>query len=350
MADNVLTRSLLNKLEASPAITISDGDKVVVLGDLHMGNGGPRDDLANNGELLRQALADWYLPKQYTLVLNGDIEEAQRFDYPSIRRRWGALFDLFDEFNAAGRFYKLIGNHDEELRELKDYPYSLLEALKIETDSLPLYVYHGHQTSRFYSRHKKIARSAVRYFLKPMGIKNIASARSRKRRFAAEKAVYDFSRRNGLASIMSHTHRPLFESLAMYDLLRFEIERLCRSYTQADDRSRSAIVERVVAIRHELLKLKRKERRSSIKKTLYGDELPVPCVFNTGSAIGKRGITALELEANRIALVYWYKGEGFRHWLRSAVGTPTPLGASIRRVVLNSEALDYVRARIELLA
>ncbi len=78
---------------------------MVVFSDLHMGDGGPRDDFRFNAELVRSALHGYYLPKGFSLVLNGDIEELQRFRLPAIRSRWGDIFRLFAEFRRSTRYW-----------------------------------------------------------------------------------------------------------------------------------------------------------------------------------------------------------------------------------------------------
>ena len=57
------------------------------MSDLHLGDGGPRDDFRPNAELVHDVLRDYYLEAGYSLVLNGDIEELQRFSYAKIRKR-----------------------------------------------------------------------------------------------------------------------------------------------------------------------------------------------------------------------------------------------------------------------
>jgi hypothetical protein len=97
-------------------------------------------------------------------------------------------------------------------------------------------------------------------------------------------------------------------------------------------------------------KLKRSERRDVLRQSLYGDELPVPCLFNSGSAIGKKGITAIELNNQNIALVYWFiEGQGRKFVNRGWYDVEQMPGTSYRRVVLNQDRLDYIKARIELL-
>ncbi len=352
MREPLFERALLEQLDAAPRLSLAEGRKVFIVSDFHIGNGSRRDDLVHNEGLLADLLERRYLKDGWTLVLNGDIEELQRFKFADIRARWGGLFGLFDRFKEAGRFYKIIGNHDEELRSLDPYPYPVLDALRLETSCIPLFVYHGHQVSEIFVKYNHFVRAALRYLLTPLGIKNVSVSKDRRKRFFVERRVYDFARRNRLVSILGHTHRPLFESLSKFDFIRFELERLCREYAAAEAGSgREEIADRVAHLRKELKKLGKKDRKKSLLNSIYGDELLVPCIFNSGCAIGKKGVTGLEIDKDTISLVYWFtEGQEKKYVRRGGYAVDALEGTDRRRVVLNSDRLEYVRARIDLLA
>jgi predicted phosphodiesterase len=325
-------------------------DRVLIISDFHMGNGGRSDDLIKNQELIQDLLEKYYLPQNWYVVLNGDIEELQRYSYTKIRSYWKKLYEIFDAFYQKGRLYKILGNHDDDLILEKHYPFPLLGSLRIETPVIPVYVFHGHQSSKIYTNYNNLVRASLRYFFKPLGIRNISSGRSPRHRFAVEKKAYDYARTNGIISIIGHTHRPLFESLGRFDYIKFEIERLCREYPLATGEDRKRIADEVLFLRIELAKLKRSERRNSIKESLYGDELPVPCLFNSGCAIGKKGINAIELDSSTISLVYWFtEGMGKKFVHRGSYTIDVLEGTEQRRSVLNTNRLDYIKAKIELL-
>jgi UDP-2,3-diacylglucosamine pyrophosphatase LpxH len=325
------------------------GKRVLILSDLHMG-AGRRDDLAENGSLLISLLENYYYVQGWYLVLNGDIEELQRHSLEHIEERWEKLINIFNLFAEVNRLYKLIGNHDEELLLKKTYRYPLFNVIRIDTKYVPVYVYHGHQASKLYNKYNKLIGAGIRYVLKPFGIKNISSARSPYRRYQVEKAAYDFSLNNNCISVIGHTHRPLFESLGRFDYIKFEIERLCRDYPVSSGEDRQRIETEVFALRRELGKLKRKERRDVLRQSLYGDDLPVPCLFNSGCAISKKGLNAIELSCEDIALVYWFaEGQGKRFVSRGGYEIEKLPDTRYRRVVLNHEKLNYILARIKLL-
>ena len=337
--------AVLDLKEASDGSSIPAG-KVLIISDFHMGRG-RQDDFKTNGEIVIRVLEEYYYKNGWHLVLNGDIEELAKFPLAEIRSEWAQMYRVFDLFAASGRLYKTLGSHDEDLVFEKNYPYSLYNAVRIETGLIPIYVYHGHQSSRVYTDFNNIIRLTMRYLLKPFGIRNISSARSPLRRFHVERQAYRFSLRNNCISVIGHTHRALFESLSRFDYIKFEIERLCRDYPSSSGEDRERIAAEVRALRLEAGKLKRKERRGGNRLSLYGDELPVPCLFNSGSAIGKKGINAIELDPENITLVYWFAEENGMKFI-SRGNYRQEKYAGFCRAVLNHERLDYVKARIEL--
>ena len=320
--------------------------KVLIVSDFHMGTG-KRDDFRNNGEMVMKILEDYYFKNGWYLLLNGDIEELAKFSLSDIRREWAEMYRVFDLFASAGRLYKTLGNHDGDLIFEKDYPYAIYNAVRIETGQIPLYVYHGHQSSKMYTRYNSIISLALRYLLKPIGIRNISSARSPRRRFRVEKAAYDFSLENNCVSVIGHTHRTLFESLGRFDYIKYEIEKFCRDYPSSSGEEREKIANEVAALRQELGKLGRAERREGLNHGLYGHEVPIPCLFNSGSAISKKGVNAIEVDTENIALVYWFaEGKGMKFISRGWYKVEKAAGYD--RSVLNHDRLDYVKAKIEL--
>jgi predicted phosphodiesterase len=351
MTEALFVRAMIERLGTAAVVDLSAGGKALILSDLHMGDGGRGDDFVRNGDLVLDLLEKRYLADGWDLVLNGDVEDLQRYKLSAIYGRWAAMYRVFDRFAEKGKLHKIVGNHDEDLVLENAYPYPLHDAIRIETGILPIFVYHGHQASHIYSNYNRMIRASLRYVLTPIGIRNISAARNPRRRFHVERRAYDFSRMQGLVSVIGHTHRSLFESLSRFDFIKFEIERLCRDYPLAEDGERQRIEEDIRALRSELVKLKRKERRRSLQESLYGDELPVPCLFNSGSAIGKKGATALEINDGRISLVYWFtEGQGKKFVGRGGYKVSTLEGTERRLAELNSDRLDYVKARIELLA
>ncbi|MFP4385535.1 MAG: metallophosphoesterase, partial [Spirochaetia bacterium] len=66
---------------------LNRSSRYIILSDLHLGNGGRTDDFRENGEMVIRILKEYYFDRDYTLILNGDIEELQKFTLASIRKR-----------------------------------------------------------------------------------------------------------------------------------------------------------------------------------------------------------------------------------------------------------------------
>jgi predicted phosphodiesterase len=349
VTDEQFSEGLLAQMATAPAIGVGGDSRIVILSDLHMGDGSSGDDLRPNGELLSTALERHYLERGSTLVLNGDIEDLQKFPLRRIRAAWGGLFSLFDRFAREGRLRKVYGNHDEDLLEASRYPYPLYPGLRLEWGKRRLYAYHGHQASGFFVKHNDMSGAVIRYVFHTLGIRNRSPSQDSNRRYGVERKIYEFSRRSGIVSLIGHTHRPLFESLSKYDRLRYEIERLCLEYCEAAPERRGEIERRVAVFKDEFGRMGRRDRRRA--RGLYGRDIILPCLFNSGSAIGGKGVTALEIEGERIALVYWFEEGKARPYLALEAGPGSAVeGSRIRRVALASKSLADVFARMDLLA
>jgi len=245
-------------LQKARPVTLDSSSKILILSDLHMGNGGRRDEFRRNAELVRTMLGSYYLPEKYSLVLNGDVEELFKFPLESVVAEWGDLYDLFLKFQHNGFFWKTYGNHDAELLEEKDYPLasSMVESVKFHYDDETILILHGHQASvLLWETYPIVSRSVVfflRYIAKPAGIRNFSTAYNSRRRFAIEKSIYEFSNQAKIVSIIGHTHRPLFESLSKVDFLNFRIEELCRAYPSANSEKRATIERKISSLKIEL--------------------------------------------------------------------------------------------------
>jgi UDP-2,3-diacylglucosamine pyrophosphatase LpxH len=344
----------LQKLfEEAPRVVLSPTDRIVILSDLHLGDGGPRDDFRHNAGLVQDVLRDYYLEAGYSLVLNGDIEELQRFRYASIRARWEPVLALFEAFRRRTALYRILGNHDQGLRVLmqKRSADSLLDAVCFTFEGDTIFLFHGHQATIFFERFNGVSGFFLRYVANTLHIPNVPVMYESRKKYLTEDRVYAFSSSRKVVSIIGHTHRPLFESLSKIDTLRFMIEQLCRDYPSVSPRARKAIETAIAAYRKELARLWERDREDGLRSSLYNEQISIPCLFNSGCGIGKRGVTAIEIAGGDIALVHWFdRTRGERHMREN--GRPAErLGAtSYYRAVLKQDRLQYVFTRIRLLA
>jgi len=94
-----------------------------------------------------------------------------------------------------------------------------------------------------------------------------------------------------------------------------------------------------------------KDARNGSRGSLYGSGRLVPCLFNSGCATGKRGVTAIEIADGRITLVFWFDPARTTKYFNFNGYRPQPaLGTPFFRVPLKEDSLDYIHARIRLLA
>lgn len=347
----VVEASLTGVFERAARLPLTVGARIVVLSDLHMGDGGPRDDFRHNGTMVQAILRDYYFERGYSLVLNGDIEELQRSTLAAVRARWTGMYELFDAFAAKTALCRIVGNHDDRLWSEMD-PAGLREAVRLERGDQTILIFHGHQATIFFERFNGVSELFLRSVANALHIGNIPVSYESRRRFITERRVYDFSVRRRILSVIGHTHRPLFESLSKIDSLKYRIEQLCREYPFVSRLARTAIEKRIEVCKAELIHLLEKDPRSGNRDSLYNDAVCVPCLFNSGCAIGKRGITAIEFLDGRIALVHWYDTRrGPRHRMNGAPGHSSRLpDTPYHRMVLKQDHLSYLFSRVKLLA
>jgi UDP-2,3-diacylglucosamine pyrophosphatase LpxH len=358
----LIAAALDELLNEAPREALSPRDRIVVFSDLHLGNGGSRDDFLPNGPLLHAALERYYLPGRYRLILNGDVEELQRFNLADIRRQWAPFYELLGQFAIKRRLSRIVGNHDAELLVRRDpFPAPrLLEGLRLEMSGGTLFLFHGHQASRFQTLFLGLSSTLLRYVATPLGIHTWSVSRSSLRKFRVEKRVYSFAHRRQVLALIGHTHRPLFESLSKLDVLRFRIERLCRELSQArGPRSRRLEAELLTGKAELERLLARRGRAEDGADTLYATPLLVPCLFNSGCCIGKRGLTGVEIAGGKIALVHWFDRTRSDRYLsaeerladrRTDRAVHALPGTPYHRVVLREDTLAYLFTRIRLLA
>lgn len=215
-------------------IDISDRDSLVIFSDLHMGDGSKMDDFLHNGTFFQHILEHYYEKKDYKLILNGDIDELNRFSLKAVACRWQEVYNVFKRFHDQQRLFKLVGNHDFELSLRKRTPgdIPIQEALKLRYHDHYLLIFHGHQANhKYYNKFHWFIKIFLRLFANGLRIRNYSVAQDKRKKYKIEKRVYDFARKKKIMALIGHTHRPLFESLSKQETLKFKIENLCRELT-----------------------------------------------------------------------------------------------------------------------
>jgi predicted phosphodiesterase len=319
-----------------------------------MGNGGSADDFKSNAELFATVMRDHYLSGGFQLILNGDIEELQRFSLDSIRRRWTDIYEVFTRFDAETGLHRLVGNHDTELWTDPPDGFDLTEAMRLDYQGNDIFIFHGHQTSPRILRHGRLIGFVLRYIATPLRLRNREVSRHSEKKYRTERRVYRFASDRKILAVIGHTHRPLFESMSKVDSLKFEIERLIRKYPKSGDRKKRKIEAAIESHKRELVRMQQLNghQRDNDRESLYNENLVVPTLFNSGCVIGKRGMTVLEINgAGQLSLVHWFDRRRSQKYLDYATYDTSQLGdTDYFRVVIQSDSLEYVLSRVKLLA
>ncbi|MFP4431760.1 MAG: metallophosphoesterase [Spirochaetaceae bacterium] len=349
--DEFGARNLSALYDRTPVQRLTEKDQYVIFSDLHMGNGKHSDDFAPNSELFLRVLGEYYYPKPYGLILNGDVEELQRFSLDSIMKRWERVYELFSRFEGEGRLDRLFGNHDMALKSIRSPKIAVKEALRFDYRGDEIFLFHGHQTSIRFEVYNDWFGFVLKYFANPLRIKNYEVSHDSEKRFRVEQRVYNFASSAKLLSIIGHTHRPLFESMSKIDSLKFEIERLIRKYPKSAPKKKPDIERRIREYKAELLKAQADRNNEASAASLYRENLVVPCMFNSGCVLGKRGMTALEIDRGQMRLVHWFDRKRSEKYLSyEGFHTEKLPKSDFYRVIIKEESLDYIMSRIRLLA
>lgn len=331
---------------------LGDSDKIVIMSDFHAGNRNSRDDFLRNSRTVMLAL-QWYYDEGWTLLLNGDIEELQKSRYERIREAWPDLISIFNQFARGNRLIKLSGNHDQGLHQInceESYNFALLHSIVLAHSAGSLFVFHGHQASRYGTAINVLSGFFLRYLMQPFGIKNIVRAYGNDAIHKTEKRVYDFSKQQGIISIIGHTHRPLFEGHSLIEILNFRIELLLRESLDATNARKQNIELEVHEYAKALLRMYRKERQRGRMRAVYDREFLIPAIFNSGCVIGSKMAHCIEISEGEISLVRWYDEQQKMKYFEPDDDIPLLLdGNLVFRNVLKRDSLEYLFTRMRLL-
>lgn len=340
---------LLDKIRNNALkIDHAEHKKVVIFSDLHLGNGSRKDDAKHNKKLLESVFNN-YSENNWSLILNGDIEELGKFNLKKIISEWKILYSIIDEFKNDNRLFKIVGNHDEQLLYHKPsyYKYDVYRALNIEIpdDDIPIFVLHGDRAQSKYVGFNWVINFLLKYIVSPLGIKNRSVAYRNRKKFKVEKSLYNYSASRNVVTIIGHTHRPLFESYSLIDSLRFKLEELLRNYRVVNDSNiQLTIKNRILELKKKICNIENGSRKDDLASSRYSTSVPLPALFNSGCTIGKRGISSLEIENGEMRLVHWFDQNICDKYLTMKDGPPllNIEGTSYWKSELRKESLNYI--------
>lgn len=355
-----LASSMADIAARCPSERLWDESRYVIISDLRMGDGGKKDELAIAKKALFAILGRYYLPRDYTLVLNGDIEDLRRFWLKDILAAWPEMYALFDAFKEKNRLRKIVGERDLALLRLRSYPYELSQGLRVDGERNSILVLHGHQASPPFVGRDYLSDYMVHWLGSSKRPKAEEADDDRHERFKAERRLYRASSRLGMVAVQGHTHRPLFESRTNRDSFRAEAERLLR---EGDPHVSGSKIDELINI------YKRELRRTAARRALPSGPgydkhgLVTPCLFSPGRLIGAGvqgavGLRMLELEGGFISLVRWAKAQRGKEGLANSpmdIGVPEVepqvlAGTPYRRFETRSASIHGLFERIDLFA
>ena len=239
MSDN----RLLKLTKTCKKINIDKESKIVLMSDVHRGDGGSSDSLIGNKNIYLSALR-YYYKEDYTLIEIGDGDELwKNKNFNEISFFYDDIFKILNKFNKKNSIYCIFGNHDivkkcrnfkdKEEKALKkigaDYGDEFIKFIKnitfypgINLMYKPLgekfLVVHGHQLDFWNNEAWRINEFLVRYIWKFLngiaGFKDpTRSAKSKTQRSRIDIKLQDWARDNCTMLLCGHTHNTRFPGL-----------------------------------------------------------------------------------------------------------------------------------------
>jgi UDP-2,3-diacylglucosamine pyrophosphatase LpxH len=224
----------------SERIEIDDSSKIVILSDVHRGDGTYADSLISNRNIYFAALRHYY-NESFTLIEAGDGDELwKNKNYIDIAYNYKGVFRMLNRFNKENRLYMLYGNHDrcksskdfinKQIKKLKrveegfgadfiilseNIEYKEGIVLKYVPENKEIFIFHGHQVDFWNFELAFISRFLVRYFWKSMeGIGGFKAptrpANSYKKDGNMHTRLEEWAQNNNKCIICGHTHKSRF--------------------------------------------------------------------------------------------------------------------------------------------
>ena len=336
-------------------------DRYMIFSDVHLG----MKDFNRNKFILVKAL-DHYYQCGFSIINLGDFEELYRYDFEKIEDTdVKDVYDAEKAFLKANRYIRVVGNHDFEWRPAwqkragSNLPDLVVQnGFKLQWGTHIIFMAHGHQGDLVDDKLWWLGRLFVRTIAKPLGLPSLTSvATNYYKRKRVERDFYQWAKKQRVLFIAGHTHRPAFESLTKVDRLRIRLEGLMRAFVETKKAKDKEVLRKIIlALKERYQNMQHIEGKKSYWSRFSQADLLVPCYFNDGCSLHPNGITCIELTEGEIRLVRFFdssKEDTVENHQRGAVSTILPADAGarhMRREILESESLEYVFSRIELLS
>ncbi|WP_238918965.1 metallophosphoesterase [Clostridium sp. YIM B02555] len=235
------SKSFISRLlKNEPMIEFDDSSKIIIISDVHRGDGSYADSLRQNRNIYKAALG-FYYENGYTLIELGDGDELwKNKDCLDIAYTYKDIFAILNKFHYKERLYLVFGNHDiiksnpefikkqqklfEEVgvefgRELV-YLYSNIQfnegiILKYMPSNSYMVAFHGHQVDMVNCELWKWSRFLVRYvwrFLEGVaGFKAPTSpANNYDKGTKIDESLETLAKKEKKVLVCGHTHNDIF--------------------------------------------------------------------------------------------------------------------------------------------
>ena len=233
--------SSLPELERVRHITLTPGMKLIVMSDMHRGDGSGADDFAKNSLIYRCALKH-YLEEGFIYIELGDAEELWENDnFDQIYITHTPVYELLAKFHdpdpAKTRYLKVWGNHDLYWKDNEAVYRTLFPDIAIhegivlesgnreDNDEMGrvILLIHGHQADpKCCGEGAVVSKFFVHYFwpdLQRCGVKDPTRAALNPGLCnEVDRRLHEWANNNdqGIAAIIAgHTHRAVFENLSL---------------------------------------------------------------------------------------------------------------------------------------
>jgi len=287
-------------LERVKHLTLNPGMKLIVMSDMHRGDGSGADDFAQNSLIYRCAL-EYYLENGFTYIELGDAEELWENDnFDQIYITHTPVYELLAKFHDPDpektRYLKVWGNHDLYWKDNESVYRQLFPGMQIYEGIIlndKILLIHGHQADpKCCGEVANISKFFVHNFwteFQRLGAKDPTRAATNPGLCnEVDERLHEWATHNdkGITTIIAgHTHRAVFENLSITE----------RRYLESK-------------VKTEIIKIKNE---------------PDSNYFNSGSCVHPRGITGIEIifeKDLRFMLIEWlYSVEGNALTIRRTV-------------------------------
>ena len=289
-----------------------DHDRIIVLSDLHRGQGDHADDFRVCAETYRRALTH-YFEGGFHLVSLGDAEELWEGWPSKVIPQYRDLLELENRFRSnGGGLTKVWGNHDDLWQfpdQVRRHLGGIFGDLEVPEGILTtatrggvprgrFFLVHGHQGTGASDRWGGISRHFVRWVWRPVQrlfkISPNTPATDFEIRSKHDRAMYEWAAaRNDLVLIAGHTHNPVFVSKPHVETLERVHDHFCSS-PAADESAEQLDLELSWA------------RVEACDDPQTGRPRDRGCYFNSGCCCFSNGdITGIEIADGEIRLVRW---------------------------------------------